>query len=178
MKRFTLWFLAAFLLMSGRNLFAEGNSSAMDDSPIPTTAESTPESISSEPEEAPKPVVKKVVTKQKAETANSFVAGADWEFDGFVAGGQDEAVKSMFYQGDTIYLNIGSQQGLNSGERVLLYRRGNKVKDPRSGRFMGFEVRLAGIAQVTDRIDGNTCSVRIIKSNEAVEIGDLAKRSE
>ncbi len=178
MKRFSALVLTAFLLISGRYVAAE-NGDNTDMGAISSegaASSSAPDTIA--PEETPKPVVKKTDKKNKGETANSFVAGADWEFDGFVAGGQDEAVKSMFYQGDTIYLNIGIQQGLNSGDRVMLYRRGNKVKDPRTGRFMGFEVRLAGIAQVTDRIDENGCSVRIIKSNEAVEIGDLAKRSE
>lgn len=134
------------------------------------------ELISSEMDSIPKPTPKKPAKGQRVERADSFVAGTDWEFDGFVAGGQDEGVKSMFYQGDLIYLNIGSQQGLNIGDRVALYKRGNKVKDPQSGRLMGFEVRRAGYAVVTDRLDTTNCSVRMAKSFEAVEIGDLAKR--
>ncbi len=144
-----------------------------------TSSESSTKSegmVSSESEALPKPVAKKNEKKARIERADSFVAGTDWEFDGFVAGGQDEAMKSMFYQGDLIYLNIGSQQGLNSGDRVAIYKRGNKIKDPQTGKFMGFEVRRAAYAVVTDRIDENTCSVRVERSFEAIELKDLAKR--
>jgi hypothetical protein len=169
---------AALVLAENGDATSSG-AAATESSPSASSAsETTPRSdemISSEPAETPKVAVKKS-EKKRIETADSFVAGPEWEFDGFVAGGQDEGVKSMFYQGDLVYLNIGSQQGLTTGDRVALFKRGDKVKDPQSGKFIGFEVRRAGIAQVTDQVSDNTCSVRIIKTIEAVEIKDLAKR--
>ncbi len=108
--------------------------------------------------------------------AEAFVAGADWEFDGFVAGGQDQNVKSMFATNDLVYLNIGSDQGLKAGERLGLYRRGDKIRDPQTGRVLGFEVRKLAVGEVTDLIDANSCSVRVVYANEAIEIGDLVRK--
>jgi hypothetical protein len=108
--------------------------------------------------------------------AEAFVAGPEWEFDGFIAGGQDQQVKSMFATNDLVYLNIGADHGLKPGERLGIFRRGNRVNDPQSGRMLGFEVRKVAIGEVTDLIDTETSSVRVISSSESVEIGDLVRR--
>jgi hypothetical protein len=110
--------------------------------------------------------------------AEAFVAGADWEFDGFVAGGQDQHQKSMFATNDLLYLNIGSAQGLKEGDRVGIYRRGERIRDPQTGKQIGFEVRKVATSEVTDRVDENTCSIRVVKSFESVELGDLVKRED
>src|SRR5687768_4342755 len=34
------------------------------------------------------------------EKADAFIAPADWEFDGFVAGGQDQEIRSLYYLND------------------------------------------------------------------------------
>ncbi len=126
-----------------------------------------------EPEAAPKPAKQ---TKKILPGSEGFVAGPDWEFDGFVAGGQDQKIKSMFAVHDLIYLNVGHSQGLRAGERVGIYRRGDKIRDPQSGKFMGFEVKHVGIAEVTDKIDDETCSARVIRNRDGIEIGDLVRR--
>lgn len=110
--------------------------------------------------------------------ADAFVAGPDWEFDGFVSGAQNQGVRSMFYLNDLLYLNIGSEQGVTAGEKIGIYKRGGKVRDPQNGRFLGYEVRRVAIAKVTDKIGRDTCSVRISSTYEDVEIGDLIRRGE
>lgn len=110
--------------------------------------------------------------------ADSFVAGPDWEFDGFVAGAENSSIRSMFYINDLLYLNIGAAQGLAPGERIGLYKRGDKVRDPQTGKFIGYEVRRAAVAKVTDKVGDTTCSVRISKTIEPVELGDLVRRGE
>ncbi len=115
---------------------------------------------------------------KKSRPAEAFVVGPDWEFDGFVAGGQDQAIKGMFSVNDLVYLNVGYGQGLSAGDRVGIFRRGDQIRDPQTSRVIGFEVRKIGISEVSDRIESDTCSVRIIKSYEAVEIGDLARRED
>lgn len=115
---------------------------------------------------------------KKGRHAEAFVVGPDWEFDGFVAGGQDENIKSMFSVHDLIYLNVGTSQGFSSGDIVGIYRRGDKIRDPQTKRMLGFEVRKIAVSEVSDRVSDNSASVRILKSYEAVEVGDLVRREE
>jgi hypothetical protein len=117
-------------------------------------------------------------SRSRVDRADAFVAGPDWEFDGFVAGGQDSNVRSMFYLNDLVYLNIGGQQGINIGDRIGIYKRGDKVYDPQTGKFIGYEVRRAAYAKATDRVEDDTCAIRITSTFEAVEIGDLVRREQ
>jgi len=134
-----------------------------------------PAEVAPPAESAPK-TNKKVI--RRLEKADAFIAPADWEFDGFVAGGQDGEIRSLYYLNDLVYLNVGSELGLSTGDRVSIFKRGERVRDPQTGKFLGFEVRRAATSQVTDRIDGKNCSVRILQANEAVEIGDLVRRDD
>jgi hypothetical protein len=152
-----------------------GTAKAASDEAMMEEVSTPKESVKYEEEEP----VKATPTKkpaQRIERANAFIAGADWEFDGFVSGGYDQEVRTMFYQNDLVYLNIGSQQGINTGDRITIYKRGEKIRDPQSGRFIGYEVRKAAVAKATDKVGDETSSVRILQSNEAVEIGDLIRR--
>jgi len=126
--------------------------------------------------ESAAPAGKKHDAKKKGRRAEAFVAGSDWEFDGFVAGGQDESIKSMFAVNDLLYLNIGLADRIESGDRLGVYRRGARIRDPQTGKVIGFEVRKAAILEVTDRIEDSSCSARILSSYESVEIGDLVRR--
>lgn len=151
-----------------------------DDQAIPETpAAETP--VAAEPQATPTPVeqgTKAAAKKRHMEHADAFIAPPDWEFDGFVAGGQDQEVKGLFYLNDLVYLNVGTDQGFSVGDRISIYKRGQRVRDPQTGRFLGYEVRRAATTQVTDHIDAKNCSVRILQANEAVEVGDLVRRED
>lgn len=127
------------------------------------------------PVESERPVKAKATSK-RTDRANAFLAGADWSFDGFVAGGQESQIRSMFYLNDLVYLNIGSEQGISIGDKIGIYKRGERFNDPQTGKFIGYEVRLAAIGRVTDRIDEGTSSVRIRDTYEQVEVGDLIRK--
>jgi hypothetical protein len=144
-----------------------------------TPAEATPaktaEDIPIEAMQPAKPARASVLPDQ-ATRADAFIAAPDWEFDGFVAGGQDSNVRNMFYLNDLLYLNIGSEQGVVTGDKLEIYKRGDKVRDPQNGRFIGYEVRRAAVVRATDRVEDEACAVRIIRTHEPVEIGDLVRR--
>jgi hypothetical protein len=153
--------------------------------PEPTTADvapadAAPVDAAPAPEAVRAPEKSTTASKKgvRIERAESFVAPANWEFDGYVAGGTDQESKSMFYLNDLVYLNVGTQQGFNTGDRVKFYKRGQRVRDPQSGKMLGYEVRRTASGQVTDHSDGGTCAVRILKANEAVEIGDLVRKDD
>ncbi len=142
----------------------------------PTDTATSNDEIPSEALQPAKAAHTSAGSPESSTRADAFIAGADWQFDGFVAGGQDSKVRSMFYLNDLLYLNIGSQQGIATGDKIEVYKRGDKVRDPQTGRFLGYEVRRAAVALATDRIEDDTCAVRIIRTHEPVEIGDLVRR--
>ena len=131
----------------------------------------TPEEVAPTPKPTPR-------SSRRIEKADAFIAPADWEFDGFVAGGQDQEIRSLYYLNDLVYLNVGTDQGFRTGDRVSIFKRGQRVRDPQTGKFLGYEVRRAAATQVTNKMTGNTCSVRILQANEAVEVGDLVRRDD
>lgn len=135
------------------------------------------DSMSGLEELKPKAAEPKASKKTKRQ-AEAFVVGPDWEFDGFIAGGQDQNIKSMFSTNDLIYLNVGSGQGFESGDRIGVYRRGERIRDPQNNRVIGFEVRKIAVSEVSDRIEDENCSARILSANEPVEIGDIVRREE
>jgi hypothetical protein len=154
--------------------------------PVGTDSNGTanPDDQAAKPGETPSPTPSDAGAKtnkksaRRIEKADAFIAPPDWEFDGFVSGGQDSEIRSLYYLNDLVYLNVGTDQGFTSGDRISIYKRGQRVRDPQTGKFLGYEVRRAATTQVTDRIEGGSCSVRILQANEAVEIGDLVRRAE
>lgn len=125
--------------------------------------------------EKEKPTAKKK-KKRIFSGEEAFIAGPDWEFDGFVVGGKDQEVKSMYIVNDLVYLNIGAAQGLKPGDRLGIYKRGERIRDPQSGRFLGYQVKRVATVEITNKIEDETCSVHVISANTGIEIGDLARR--
>ena len=148
----------------------------------PDATEATPKTDSVEkpkedaPAETAAPATKPAKNARRIERADAFLAGPDWDFDGYVAGGQDSKVRSMFYLNDLVYVNIGAQHGIAPGDKLGIYKRGDRVRDPQTGKFIGYEVRRAAIARASDRVEDEVAAVRITNTYEAVEIGDLVRR--
>lgn len=82
----------------------------------------------------------------------------------------------MFVTNDLLYLNVGKVQEIRAGDRVGIYKRGARIKDPQTGKFIGYEVRRIAISEITDKVDEETCSARVIRTNDGIEIGDLVRR--
>src|SRR5688572_21198533 len=134
MKRFGQIFLFGILvgvvsfsatLTAGlRNKETQSEAPSARSYPEPTPEDSTESDLSDEAEElmrnkeAAKAAPSAPAGARIKRRAEAFIAGAEWEFDGFIAGGQDQNVKSMFATNDLVYLNIGSEQGLKPGERL------------------------------------------------------------
>ncbi len=177
----SLYFMITRSQAEDTNVIVEDESAAQPAAAAADTAEAVPaEKVKEEETPAEETPVKPKSTKpaKRTDRADAFVAGADWEFDGFVAGGQDSNVRSMFYLNDLIYVNIGSQQGVGTGDKIGIYKRGDRLRDPQSGKFIGYEVRRAAIARATDRVEDETAALRITNTYEPVEIGDLVRREQ
>ena len=51
--------------------------------------------------------------------------------------------------GDTVKLNLGTQEGVKKGDTVELYRLGEEYYDPDTGRFLGRDIEELGEAKIT-----------------------------
>lgn len=103
----------------------------------------------------------------------SFLVSEDWQFDGFVKGEQEK--KILISAGDTVYLDIGSKKGLKPKMQCLVCRKGGKVYHPQTGKLLGRTIESIGLLEVTEKIQDNSSTARVITSNEAIRVGDWVK---
>ena len=105
--------------------------------------------------------------------ADSFVADRDWEYDGFVLRDRDR--KMMITQGDVVFLNVGSLAGAAPNRFVVIYRVGQKVKDPFLRKAAGRMVKRVGVAFITKEVREESCTAVVTSSLEPIRVGDVVK---
>lgn len=137
----------------------------------PVIEEKTVELIEEEIALPEKPEIEEILTEKKFKTfaGDSFVVPKDWKYDGVIAGDRDK--KILIAEGDTVYLNIGSAQGLTAKMRCLVYRMTQTVKDPKNGRDLGYIAQKIAILEVLEA-DENASSANVITSYDPLKIGD------
>lgn len=132
--------------------------------------EPAPEAAAPAPEEKkgtePAPAVKKYFD------AEGMTVPKDWKGDGYIVGDKDK--KTLISQGDTVYLDLGKSE-VRPGTRLMIYRKVGKVRDHDTGDFLGYEVRRIGRLEVTNSIEKNSSTAKVITSYEPVELGDAVK---
>lgn len=106
-------------------------------------------------------------------SGDSFVAPRDWEFDGFITSERDQ--KLMISAGDTVYLDLGSQQAVKRDTRCLVYRKGRRVYHPTNGEFLGYVVRKVALVEVTNEVTDQASAAEVLVSYEPVAVGDLVR---
>lgn len=103
------------------------------------------------------------------EGKDSFIAPLKWRADGMILGSRDE--KTMMSEGDVVYISINAFQ-IETGTECLIYRRIEKVKNPRTRQPMGVKLQLVGKLKITGDIGKDSATARIIGSREPIEKGD------
>jgi len=106
-------------------------------------------------------------------TSGSFLAPKDWAFDGYITGEQKNKV--LISAGDIVYLDIGSKKGLKPKMRCGVYRKGDKVFHPKTGKLVGQVIQNIAVLELTEHIQDNTSTARVLKSFEPIKIGDWVK---
>ena len=72
-----------------------------------------------------------------------------------------------------LILNVGSRDGLKSGDRLQVWRGGKEIRDPATGKVLMRDDTLLGEAVVTSVNDNS--SIAMYKGDERPRVGDLAK---
>jgi hypothetical protein len=85
--------------------------------------------------------------------------------------GSDDAVKTIFSYDDVVYIKLASPEGVNIGDKFLIYATLNKVKHPRTGDSYGRLIKGLGILQVTAKDKPDVLTARITLSFDGIEKG-------
>ncbi len=91
--------------------------------------------------------------------AEGFVTSGEWEHMGSII--SSEPSKILLGTGDHVYLNVGSNFGVQPGDKFTVFRDTSPVMHPITGKLAGYKVAVAGIIEV-QRILGNNQSYGII----------------
>ena len=102
----------------------------------------------------------------------SFVGPKQWKGDGDIIESKDE--KLNLSTGDLVYTNLGSYD-VKEGEICDVFRKGNEITDPKTGKLIGYEIRHIGTLQIIGNVGVNSSLARIEGSREAIQIGDEIK---
>jgi hypothetical protein len=91
------------------------------------------------------------------------------EIDDKIIGSNVE--KTIFSYDDTVYIKVTAPEGVNIGDKFLIYMPLNKVKHPKTGDTYGRLIKGLGVLQVTAKDKPDVLTARITLSFDAIENG-------
>jgi hypothetical protein len=77
--------------------------------------------------------------------------------------------------GGTLYVNAGSEAGLNEGDEFAVYRVGEQIKDPDTGEVLGANEVKVGRVRITS-VKGPRLSLAAVVSGSGFRAGDTLRR--
>ena len=91
-----------------------------------------------------------------------------------IVGGEEEQEQRTFADGDIVYLNAGSQQGIKEGQKFQIIRPRGDVKGVHKEKrgFLGTYIQEVGQLQVF-KVRDNTSAAQITLTCDAALLGDL-----
>ena len=107
---------------------------------------------------------------------NAALVDKDWKFDALIVSGRDRGDKSVFSSPDVVYLNGGTSKGLAPGVRCGVYREGDEMDDPETGKTLGHEVKRMGTLEISQDAGAHRSSGVILDSVDTIQVGDLVKK--
>lgn len=134
------------------------------------------EEAAKEPEEAPLGALQKKLPQPDARSAPLDIVTKELEtyyctdvelygsgrisakklsFDTFIVGAEDEQLERLYSPGEIVYLNKGMRQNVFPGSRFQVLRSGGEVKNPVTGKFVGFYYMELGLVKVLIAHDDN-----------------------
>lgn len=94
-----------------------------------------------------------------------------------IVGAEEEQELKSFVDGDVVYMNWGSQQGIKEGDRFQIVRPRGELKGVQREKkgFLGIYVQEIGMLEVF-KVNQNTAAAQITFSCNVVHLGDLLTR--
>ncbi len=91
-----------------------------------------------------------------------------------IIGGQDEADKFIYAQNDFLYINMGTDKGVNVGDVFAVIRPRGELKSKWSKKDLGFYVQEIGAVEVIN-VKREVSVVRVTTSCDNMLLGDLVE---
>ena len=128
-------------------------------------------------ESAPAKSASASASKLEGEQAIAFQSGYVQAFpepaSGVVIGTRE--AKSLFGQGDSLYLRLASTTDAKAGDRFTLFRPTTHMYHPVTRDYMGRMVVILGILEIAREPGEGVTEARIVRSFDAMAPGDLMK---
>ncbi|GBD39911.1 hypothetical protein HRbin37_02197 [bacterium HR37] len=105
-----------------------------------------------------------------------FISPDEWEHMGTII--SSEPPKILLGEGDTVYVNIGYEDGVGTGDRFTVFRTSKAVLHPLSGRRVGYKVAILGEIEIVEVKGKHLSSARIISAFREITRGARIRPSE
>jgi curli biogenesis system outer membrane secretion channel CsgG len=115
-----------------------------------------------------RPVVQKLATSVSAKKLDTSGMGGASDASGVVG-------KIAKADGGTLYVNAGSEAGINEGDEFAVYRVGEQIKDPDTGEVLGANEVKVGRVKITS-VKGPRLSIAASLSGAGFRAGDTLRR--
>ncbi|GAB4541083.1 MAG: LysM domain-containing protein [Thermodesulfovibrionia bacterium] len=140
-------------------------------SPLSLPVEEPAQPVEELPPSKPQPVVKE--EKPRRYLLNKYLyASSGWLSDDFPSIGKiiaSPSERTIFGNYDMVYLDINGETA--KGDKYLIIRDIKKVTHPKTGRYLGHQIRVTGILEIREMRD-HTPVATITNAFEEVRVGD------
>lgn len=105
-----------------------------------------------------------------------FISPDEWEHLGTIL--SSEPPKILLGEGDTVYTNVGWDDGARSGDRFTVFRTSKVVLHPLTGRRVGYKVATLGEIEISEVLGKKMSSAKITNSLKEISRGARIRPSE
>jgi len=76
-----------------------------------------------------------------------------------------------------VYINLGSKDAIEVGDKLTVYTQGKEITDPETGSLLGYEDDKIGFVEVIDVMSPSLSKAKILEGAENIKRGDAVKGS-
>jgi len=98
-----------------------------------------------------------------------FIAPDEWEHMGTIL--SSDPPKILLGEGDTVYTNVGWDDGVRAGDKFTVFRTSKVVLHPITGRRVGYKVAVLGEIEISEILGKKMSSARITNSFREITRG-------
>ncbi len=105
-----------------------------------------------------------------------FISPDEWEHMGTVL--SSEPPKILLGEGDTLYVNVGWDDGVRAGDKFTVFRTSKDIFHPLTGRKIGYKVAILGELEISEVLGNKMSSAAITNSFREITRGARIRPSE